>query len=370
MNIVVDKKVGWAISYFANSIKDNIKGIDVNLIDFREPTPPKADITHFGTWYLYRDAKYKPDNKRIVVTIHHLLRYNEVIKELSKNKIKIVTMSSEWYYYLLKKGYPQNFLCCIPHGIDLEEWRYDKTKLLTEKCKEVTIGIVGRVYADGRKCERLIVPIVQRIKSQNYRLIIIGEGWENIVREAKKISNNVVHYNEVSSKKLKRIYQQLSILLCTSDIEGGPLPILEAMACGVTPVSTPVGLSRDLLPGNRLGYLFPKGDVIIVAKILNSIINGTRQLIKPTSLRNAVKPMSWRITADSYSKIYKTMVKNEKLPRDPSKHLHASKINYSNLNIYELMALLFNPLPTDKWTQPIFWRFMNKILHYITGSQY
>jgi glycosyltransferase involved in cell wall biosynthesis len=59
---------------------------------------------------------------------------------------------------------------------------------------------------------------------------------------------------------LDQIYAATDLFLLTSRNEGTPVALIEAMAAGVSAVSTDVGGVRDVIPGDRLGVLIPWGD--------------------------------------------------------------------------------------------------------------
>ncbi len=53
-------------------------------------------------------------------------------------------------------------------------------------------------------------------------------------------------------------YQGLDAYICTSRTEGGPHPLLEASACGVPLISTPVGLAPQLIQDGDNGLLIER----------------------------------------------------------------------------------------------------------------
>lgn len=48
-------------------------------------------------------------------------------------------------------------------------------------------------------------------------------------------------------EEMPRWYEQVTVVACASQAEGGPNPILEGMACGRVPVSTPVGIVPEVV---------------------------------------------------------------------------------------------------------------------------
>ena len=61
--------------------------------------------------------------------------------------------------------------------------------------------------------------------------------------------------------RIKDIYAQCDVWLCTSSPEGFYLPFLEAMACRCPVVSTRIGGPADIIAEGRNGFLLGVGDV-------------------------------------------------------------------------------------------------------------
>lgn len=98
------------------------------------------------------------------------------------------------------------------------------------------VGVSGFVYGDGRKGEHLLARLVQSPLGRRLDWAASGQGWS---------VGRVRHY---AWAEMPAFYQSLDVYLCTSTIEGVPMPILEALACGVR-VVVPVGVGLvDELP--------------------------------------------------------------------------------------------------------------------------
>lgn len=113
-------------------------------------------------------------------------------------------------------------------------------------------------------------------RSADVRLLILGEGSErpslkNLVSElGLEESVQLLGFQDNPFSYIGRS----SGLLMTSDWEGLPTVLIEAMACGITPVSTdcPSGPS-ELLGKSEYGYLVPMGDADLFAGAMLEAVN-------------------------------------------------------------------------------------------------
>lgn len=97
-----------------------------------------------------------------------------------------------------------------------------------------TVGVSGMVYTTGRKGEHLVEMLARSPLGRRLKIVASGRGW----------SVNTARY---PWETMQEFYRGLDVFLCTSLIEGVPMPPLEALACGV-PVVVPVdvGMLDDL----------------------------------------------------------------------------------------------------------------------------
>ncbi len=93
------------------------------------------------------------------------------------------------------------------------------------------VGVSGWVYADGRKGETLYTRLRQnlpRLMGQGVQFKSTGDGWDR--------TTHTVPWSD-----LPAFYQSLDVFVCTSLVEGGPMPPLEALAVGI-PIVVPIGV--------------------------------------------------------------------------------------------------------------------------------
>jgi len=82
---------------------------------------------------------------------------------------------------------------------------------------------------------------------------VIGQGWETIVEKYKDTINIVSYGFGAQRDNVIKFFHAINYLLICSDYEGGPIPLVEALACGVPVVSRDVGnVNHEILADNDL----------------------------------------------------------------------------------------------------------------------
>lgn len=156
-------------------------------------------------------------------------------------------------------------------------------------------GFVPRRYGE-RKGAELLNQIRSRPIMNKVRLMASGEGWPNIAS---------VRYG---LNELPGFFQGLSILLCTSLVEGNPMPPLEALACGVKIViPTNVGL-LDELPAIDGIYRYERGNVKQMEKALKQAVHSGE--VDRQALRDAVSDYTEERWISDHQEAFESLMNN------------------------------------------------------------
>lgn len=134
--------------------------------------------------------------------------------------------------------------------------------------KNIIFGVVGREYPSGRKRFH----------------------W---IDELRKINGIEIKFtnSQIPWDKMPDFYREIDYLLILSDNEGGPIPLLEALAMGVPVISSDVGFAKEY---TTIIY----DDLEDLKKIIN-------KLIIPKNI--------WKILANNLEVIFKDLInKNRK----------------------------------------------------------
>jgi len=161
----------------------------------------------------------------------------------------------------------------IPNGIRLQDYEElppraecrAQFKLLTGA---KLIGTVGRMVP--QKNHKLLIEALFRVRQTvpEVHLAIIGEGELRESLAAYAADLGVSEYVSLvkETQKIDYFYGAIDIFCLSSDLEGMPLTLLEALASGVPVVSTEVGGIPEVIESGKTGYLVPKGSAEFLAK--------------------------------------------------------------------------------------------------------
>lgn len=140
------------------------------------------------------------------------------------------------------------------------------------------ILFVGRLQAQKGPL-RLLESVARLLKASNsFSLIVVGSGnlRTRFVERARAlgIDNNIFLTNALSREVLADFYNASDLLVLTSNFEGMPMCMLEALGCGTPVVSTDVGevrrVVRDGYSGEVVKSLEPRDIAAAIKKILDN----------------------------------------------------------------------------------------------------
>lgn len=106
-----------------------------------------------------------------------------------------------------------------------------------------------------RKSPYLLFEIVKNMPHRNF--ILLGRHWKSFEKfeEMKALPN--LEYAEASYKEYPGYYARMDVFASVSNLEGGPIPLLEAMMCNIVPVVSDTGFARDAVRHGENGFIFP-----------------------------------------------------------------------------------------------------------------
>ena len=188
-------------------------------------------------------------------------------------------------------------------GVDTNKFKFDRKirNFLREKNKIPSDSIViGSFQKDsngwsGSKSPKLIkgpdifVNSIKKIYKSFQKIFVVlcGPEREFVKNELKKLNVPFVHFYENNYYDIVKYYSVLDFYFITAREEGGPKALLEAMACGIPVLSTPVGQANDLI-NNKNSFKtnsFDPNEIseIFLEKIKLSNLNDIKSMAEKTA---------------------------------------------------------------------------------------
>ena len=156
------------------------------------------------------------------------------------------------------------------------------------------VGFLGR-FGPEKSLETLLAAHKKAQKHCPSQLLLVGGSPKQLPGHSHTSLVSVVGPTETP----ERYYQVMDLYCLTSLTESFPLGILEAMACGVAPVSTPVGAVPSYLVSGVNGVLVPKRDIDALTEVLVELSQDRpKRESMGTKARETVKEgLSWEKAA-------------------------------------------------------------------------
>jgi glycosyltransferase involved in cell wall biosynthesis len=168
------------------------------------------------------------------------------------------------------------------------------------KGREVVIGWVGNSkwassLGDKKGVHTILIPAVEQLRAEGLLVRL-----ELADRQGGFIPHDrMVHY-----------YAQIDVYVCTSDIEGTPNPVLEAMACGIPVVSTDVGIVPQVFGQQQSEFILAERSVECLKEALRRLI-ADPGLFVSLSQENLerIKEWTWSSKTEKFDRFFRSVLK-------------------------------------------------------------
>lgn len=281
---------------------------------FRVIKHEKVDIVHIhcNLIMLYLPALFLHSSK-YVHTLHNLAAYclgwqclKGVNRWLYKNRVQPITISSvcDKSFRVL---YGLETSCCIINGREAVKVDYSfKLDIALNRKYPIFIHVAR---CAPQKNQHRLFSAFERLSSEGigYELLCLGSNYG----EYAELYGNHAHIHILGEKKNVGDYmRQADYFILSSDYEGLPLTLLEAMSLGLTPISTPAGGVVDVIRDGENGYITSSfDDDEFYCKVKDIIVN--RKKISPDTIRTEYETMySMHSCAQRYHSVYRSLLEN------------------------------------------------------------
>lgn len=261
VNIVLSDR-GWILEKLATEI-----GKRLPYVKFGTTTDPTAAIQYYITYSTWRERVSPVE----VAYFAHL-----ELDPLTRKKffdvaeaVDYCTCHSEMYEAVLREQGIQHVATISP-GVDLEQLR-----------PVVKVGVVGRTYHTGRKGEALVRDVMD---SPGIEWHFTGEGWPGPARR-------------IPEGEMAKFYNEMDYVLVPALYEGGPMCVVEALACGCPVIAPPIGWV------NQFPHIeYRTGDAADLRRVLEDVVR------KKEELRASVLNRTWDAWAENHDRLFQRLV--------------------------------------------------------------
>lgn len=266
INLVIADE-GWILEQCARAIEQHTLGVKIS----RHPDPSAA-INYYINYYAYQGPQPGIDIAFFTHVEERVPSAAERFFQVAR-EVDVCVCMSTFYADMLQAQGIRNILVIKP-GVDLELFR-----------PVVRIGVVGRTYPTGRKGEALLKQVMDEPGIEWH---FTGEGWPGPSK----------HY---AADQMPNFYNAMDYILVPSYYEGGPMSVLEALACGKEVIAPAVGFVPDY---PHIEYA--AGDAEDLRRILKVVV------AKRSALRNSVAACSWENWAKHHLELFRDVLAGKK----------------------------------------------------------
>lgn len=195
----------------------------------------------------------------------------------------VFSMTRDMKKWLLDEGLNQNKLFIINNSLDVEKTDVNNIVYNREKEENINIGIFCNLIPLKRVEDAIyaIHKIITEYSIRNIKLHIAGDGRSKdemeIIVNNKLNMNNYVEFHGYLENPMP-LMNKMNIVLLTSETEGIPRCIMEALSLGITVIASNIPGNRELIRDGETGYLFEVGDYNQLAYRIYDVINDKKYL--------------------------------------------------------------------------------------------
>ncbi len=268
---IVLSDTGWILEGLARKLSDNIPGVRYDLeID------TTADIQYYMT-YATRTHRVAPVEIAYFAHVEQDPATRAKFFEVASQVDYAVCHSRPYEALIRERGMDR--VVTIPPGVDLERFQ-----------PRVKIGVVGRTYHTGRKGEQVVAAVMD-IPGIEWHFT--GSGWPGPALQLR-------------DDEMPDFYRSMDYILVPALYEGGPMSVVEALACGCKVIAPPVGWVPEF---PHIEYR--TGDVGDLRRVLNEVIE------ERMAMRRSVLDHGWSNWIEGHRGLFERLFEGGTAPRQP-----------------------------------------------------
>ena len=197
--------------------------------------------------------------------------YAKIEKFLINFSDHIITVSEfdRLYGFKFGVGSPEK-VTTVHNGIPNQDSKFKEVKEIDEPCKVIMVA-----RFDDQKDQITLIQALGLLKNKNWVMEFIGSG--PTLEYCKQEANELGLKDKVKflgqQRNVKDFLNESDIFVLSTNYEGFPLTILEAMRAKLPVIATDVGGNNESIIDKETGFLTKKNDVYDLSKALSTLID-------------------------------------------------------------------------------------------------
>lgn len=230
----------------------------------------------------------------------------------------LVALSGEIAEAMRACGAPAEKIRVIPNGVDCEKFRpLDRGKARRRLGLPADRPVVLSVgYWLERKGFHLLVDAIPKIRERfpNVLVVIVGgqarwgQDYSSVIEERIRL-NGVSDYVRLAGprppEELPWWYSAADLFALLTSREGCPNVVMEALACGLPVVATPIGGIPEVVSDGRLGLVLGERSAGAAAR---GVIEALSRTWDRAAIRREAQRRSWQATAEQVRDLFDDVV--------------------------------------------------------------
>lgn len=237
-----------------------------------------------------------------------LIKHIDIISEQAESALGKVRRIYSGGIEKLTMGCDFDFWVPVP-SLEIKESIRKKLNISQEK----TVFLASGNFMSRKQLDKLVEVFCSIIKRDDFFLVIAGHGDKANTDLITSLAASLVKQNKcilhpyVTGKELRSIYWASDIYVSVATGEGGPVSVMEAMACGLPVLSTPVGETAERMKEHGVGQFVPVRYYDEWVTIIEKVIDNN--LPRSLDIQLARKAYHWEYVARRFVNIYHYLCK-------------------------------------------------------------
>lgn len=283
--VVAERNRGWVLETICQQVAARAAGPTALHFDPGDGGPlPAAGcyfFSHLSLYLAHLDELERRAARSLVCFTHPTYPRSKAasVARALDRATHVVVLASAHREALVADGVDPSRVSTVAPGADPERFR-------PHRRGSGAVGFCSAFYP--RKGPETVAGLVAALPGR--RFVLLGRGWEQWDGFAALAGLANFEYRQSAYERYPDFYDEIDVFVSPSRLEGGPVPLLEAMMANAVPVATTTGFAPDLIDHGVNGFLC---DVGAPVERFAELVEAAYDLSPEVDVRATVAHRTW-----------------------------------------------------------------------------